>query len=359
MVPVLRTHRRSFFPQSRRHSGCTEWACRPTEWACSSARPGSECLCPNDIRTARSDRYLGEFQTFQHSRNLLPLPIARFQLSLHPLLRNSQSRWRRRRFQQSNRNDSERYCHAYRHCPNSARIGARICFKTGPAESQMSRPISTPYPGGGTAGGCFAFGGTPEQVQACLCGARNSSGTWRATNGDGYNLADIHRRTNPVGLLARTDGTPPTEPAAAPGPAARPSGPALVCAVAAAAPAGTVYAANQVARTAQSPSPVPLQLPPALPVDGAGGAVQLVAVDAHAPRCVDLDSGHLRSRDGPRCPHLDHIDGVDVGKVVTAHVEIAGHVPGQQGVPCRFVTGYGNVHPYHGAGARAAAVAQV
>ncbi len=81
--------------------------------------------------------------------------------------------------------------------PNSARIGTRVCFRTGPSASQMSRPNSTPYPGGGTAGGCFAFGGTPEQVRACFCGARNASGTWaQDDSGDGYSyLVNAAMRT--------------------------------------------------------------------------------------------------------------------------------------------------------------------
>jgi len=80
--------------------------------------------------------------------------------------------------------------------PTGSRIGARICFKTGPSAAQMSRPSSTPFPGGGTAGGCFAFGGTPEQVRACFCGARNVAGTWAPDDsGDGYNyLVDAATR---------------------------------------------------------------------------------------------------------------------------------------------------------------------
>jgi len=33
------------------------------------------------------------------------------------------------------------------------------------------------------ASGCFAFGGTRAQINACMCGARNAAGTeWRATD---------------------------------------------------------------------------------------------------------------------------------------------------------------------------------
>jgi len=81
--------------------------------------------------------------------------------------------------------------------PNPTRIGARICFKTGPSESQMSRPNTTPFPGGGAAGGCFGFGDTPAQVRACFCGARNASGQWaQDDSGDGYNyLVNAATRT--------------------------------------------------------------------------------------------------------------------------------------------------------------------
>ena len=42
-------------------------------------------------------------------------------------------------------------------------------------------------PGDSWSSGCFAFGGTRQQILACLCGARNSSGQWaRTDSGDGY-----------------------------------------------------------------------------------------------------------------------------------------------------------------------------
>jgi len=71
--------------------------------------------------------------------------------------------------------------------PSSARIGTRICFKTGPSASQMSRSLGWYNDVQRFASGCFAFGGNQEQVKACLCGARNLSGQWRETNGDGFN----------------------------------------------------------------------------------------------------------------------------------------------------------------------------
>jgi len=71
--------------------------------------------------------------------------------------------------------------------PKSARIGARICFKTGPSAAQMSRALGWHNDIKSFAGGCFAFGGTPAQVRACLCGARNASGRWAPNDDDdGY-----------------------------------------------------------------------------------------------------------------------------------------------------------------------------
>jgi len=69
---------------------------------------------------------------------------------------------------------------------NGSTVVARHCFRTAVSPGAMSRALGYHADIGRHASGCFAFGGTPEQVQACLCGARNSSGTWRATNGDGY-----------------------------------------------------------------------------------------------------------------------------------------------------------------------------
>jgi len=69
--------------------------------------------------------------------------------------------------------------------PAAGRIGTRICFKTAPAVSALNRPIgdygNDNWQGSGQSGGCFAFGGTPAQVRACLCGARNRQGQWAAT----------------------------------------------------------------------------------------------------------------------------------------------------------------------------------
>jgi len=74
--------------------------------------------------------------------------------------------------------------------PNSARIGTRVCFRTAPPDSAFNKALgdygSDNWGNTSHAGGCLAFGGTDDQVLACLCGARNSSSRWRQTNGDGY-----------------------------------------------------------------------------------------------------------------------------------------------------------------------------
>jgi len=58
--------------------------------------------------------------------------------------------------------------------PNAAKVGLRVCFKTGPSASQMSRPLRWHNDVQRFAGGCFAFGGTPAQVSACGKGRINA-----------------------------------------------------------------------------------------------------------------------------------------------------------------------------------------
>jgi len=71
--------------------------------------------------------------------------------------------------------------------PANAKTGIRVCFKTGPSAAQMSRSLRWYNDIKQIAGGCFAFGGTPAQVRACLCGARNASGRWAPNDDDdGY-----------------------------------------------------------------------------------------------------------------------------------------------------------------------------
>ncbi len=62
------------------------------------------------------------------------------------------------------------------------------CFRTAP---DLNIPFGSGRavgPGDSWSSGCFAFGGTRQQILACLCGARNSSGQWARTDSeDGYN----------------------------------------------------------------------------------------------------------------------------------------------------------------------------
>jgi len=81
--------------------------------------------------------------------------------------------------------------------PAGGKIGARICFKTGPSEAQMSRPLGFHEDVQRFASGCFAFGGTPEQERACFCGARNTAGTWKPNDtAEGFSyLVDANTRS--------------------------------------------------------------------------------------------------------------------------------------------------------------------
>ncbi len=68
---------------------------------------------------------------------------------------------------------------------------ARLCFRTA---ADLERPLAhhDDINHGGQAGGCFAFADLNgpnhrQKANACLCGARNSSGQWAQTDAeDGY-----------------------------------------------------------------------------------------------------------------------------------------------------------------------------
>ena len=70
---------------------------------------------------------------------------------------------------------------------NASKVIARSCFKTA---VDMEIPFGSGRsvgPGDSWSSGCFAFGGTRNQVLACMCGARNASGQWARTDSqDGY-----------------------------------------------------------------------------------------------------------------------------------------------------------------------------
>ncbi len=76
---------------------------------------------------------------------------------------------------------------------------ARICFRTA---ADLEIPFGSGRsvgPGDSWSSGCFAFGGTRNQVLACMCGARNASGQWAWTDSqDGYEyiISDATWRQN-------------------------------------------------------------------------------------------------------------------------------------------------------------------
>jgi len=59
---------------------------------------------------------------------------------------------------------------------SSRHTAARLCFRMA---TDLTRGIADwgedNYANSDTAGGCFAFGGTRQQILACLCGARNGN----------------------------------------------------------------------------------------------------------------------------------------------------------------------------------------
>ncbi len=65
---------------------------------------------------------------------------------------------------------------------------ARLCFKTA---ADLEIPLGSGRggdgPGDSWSSGCYAFSKDPNQIRACFCGARNSSGSWARTDAeDGY-----------------------------------------------------------------------------------------------------------------------------------------------------------------------------
>ncbi len=69
-----------------------------------------------------------------------------------------------------------------------ANQAARACFKTEPdLEIPLGSGRGGDGPGDSWSSGCYAFSKDPNQIRACFCGARNSSGSWARTDAeDGY-----------------------------------------------------------------------------------------------------------------------------------------------------------------------------
>ncbi len=93
-------------------------------------------------------------------------------------------------------------------------VDGTICFRTAADTRRFNRAIgdygADNWRGAGQAGGCPAFGGTDDQVPACLCGARNRNGKWARWSRTAWAM----RPTRPP-LTARPTGgpfPPPTGP---------------------------------------------------------------------------------------------------------------------------------------------------
>ncbi len=81
---------------------------------------------------------------------------------------------------------------------NPASVIARLCFRTGADPNIPFGSGRSVGPGDPWSSGYFALGGMRQQVTACLCGARNSSGQWARTDSeDGYSyIMDATWRQN-------------------------------------------------------------------------------------------------------------------------------------------------------------------
>ncbi len=77
---------------------------------------------------------------------------------------------------------------AVTHIGDTTKIISRACFKTA---ADLEIPLGSGRggagPGDSFSSGCYAFSKDPNQIRACFCGARNSSGSWARTDAeDGY-----------------------------------------------------------------------------------------------------------------------------------------------------------------------------
>ncbi len=77
---------------------------------------------------------------------------------------------------------------AVTHIGDVTSVISRFCFKTA---ADLEIPFGSGRggdgPGDSWSSGCYAFSKDPNQIRACFCGARNSSGSWARTDAeDGY-----------------------------------------------------------------------------------------------------------------------------------------------------------------------------
>ena len=87
----------------------------------------------------------------------------------------------------SNLKQNTRYT-AVTHIGDVTKIISRFCFKTA---ADLEIPLGSGRggdgPGDSWSSGCYAFSKDRNQILACFCGARNSSGSWARTDAeDGY-----------------------------------------------------------------------------------------------------------------------------------------------------------------------------
>ncbi len=88
---------------------------------------------------------------------------------------------------------------AVTHIGDVTRILSRFCFKTA---ADLEIPFGSGRggdgPGDSWSSGCFAFSTDRNEINACLCGARNASGAWARTDAeDGYEyIRDATWRTS-------------------------------------------------------------------------------------------------------------------------------------------------------------------
>ena len=87
----------------------------------------------------------------------------------------------------SNLKQNRRYT-AVTHIGDVTKIISRFCFKTA---ADLEIPLGSGRggdgPGDSWSSGCYAFSKDRNQILACFCGARNSSGNWARTDAEeGY-----------------------------------------------------------------------------------------------------------------------------------------------------------------------------
>ncbi len=105
----------------------------------------------------------------------------------------------------SNLKQNTRYT-AVTHIGDVTKIISRFCFKTAADLEIRFGSGRAVAPGDSWSSGCFAFSSDRNQIQACLSGARNSSGSWARTDAeDGYDTLGTPPG-GPVWAARPTDG---------------------------------------------------------------------------------------------------------------------------------------------------------